>query len=178
MPFRNVGQGKRCRECAQMDEERLYCVSLEEKHALAAKKELHLKGNDADRKVSVRGNTLSENAAEAPSSDGVDQIIKVHMDGMDQAKFRQPRNLASSAEFASLWRPQLHVVGGIAWGHTEFYFIMQTDIKKDSNMEATVLARILDVIRQKLEAEHPGAMLLRVQKPVVPHTHGLHEVHE
>jgi Flp pilus assembly protein TadB len=74
------------------------------------------------------------------------------MDGMDQAKFRCPRNLASSAELAAAWRPQLHVVGAIVHGHLEAYFVMDNDQPKDSNMNSTVLARVLDLIIQKFKA--------------------------
>jgi hypothetical protein len=58
--------------------------------------------------------------------------------------------LASSAEFSELWRPQLHVVGTIAWGHIESYFIMDCDLAKDANMECTVISRTLDLVTNKM----------------------------
>lgn len=103
-----------------------------------------------DRQVSIRGNRIAEADALAMKYDGFGQILKITIDGMDQAKFKCPRNLASSAEFESCWRPQLHVVGTIIHGHMECYFLMNADQPKDSNMNATVISRCLDILRDKL----------------------------
>ena len=161
MPFRNKGQGKRCKDCAEMDAERINCTTAEEKTELAARKKRHVDEIAADRKVNVRGNLMAEKDAQAPSSDGVEQVLKITIDGMDQAKFRCPRNLASSAGFSNLWRPQLHVVGAIVWGHLECYFLMQPDQPKDANMECSILARCLDLAWAKIQKESPGARLPR-----------------
>ena len=115
----------------------------------------------ADRKVNVRGNLMAEKDAQSPSSDGVEQVLKITIDGMDQAKFRCPRNLASSAGFSNLWRPQIHVAGAIVWGHLECYFLMQPDQPKDANMECSILARCLDLVWEKIQRESPGAKLPR-----------------
>eukprot|EP00974_Lingulodinium_polyedra_P028740 2767812-Lingulodinium_polyedra.AAC.1 len=63
----------------------------------------------AGRTVSVRTNRVAEEHSKTPSVDGVNQLLKITIDGMDQAKFRCPRNLASSAEFEACFRPQLHM---------------------------------------------------------------------
>ena len=60
MPFRNKGQGKRCKECAEMDAERINCTTSEEKTELAARKKRHVDEIGADRKVNVRGNLMAE----------------------------------------------------------------------------------------------------------------------
>ena len=161
MPFRNAGQGKRRRGCALIDAERPQAVTVEEKLKLAKREEAHLDEIKADRTVNVRGNLLSEKCAKNLSSDGVEQLLKITIDGMDQAKFRVPRNLANSADLSKLWRPQLHVVGAIAWGHLERYFIMDSDIPKDSNMESTVLARVLDLVQARITRLNPDAKLPR-----------------
>jgi hypothetical protein len=43
-------------------------------------------------------------------------ILKLDLDGLDQAKGKLPRNLANSKQLEKLWRPQMHIVGFIAWG--------------------------------------------------------------
>ena len=48
------------------------------------------------------------------------------------------------------------MTGAIAWGHTEYYFIMAPDMAKDANMEMTVLSRVLDLVWAKMQALHPG----------------------
>lgn len=69
-----------------------------------------------------------------------------------QAKFRLPRNQANCKEMSTLWRPQAHVVGVLAAGVCEMYFIMDQDLPKDSNMQMTVLSRALDIVQDQLAA--------------------------
>ena len=117
---------------------------------MAREKQAHIDCVMADRQVGVRGNHISEIDASRANGDGMGQMVKIAIDGMDQAKFKVPRNLKSSAEFSSLWRPSLHVVGCLAFGHVEAYYIMNSDQKKDANMEATVVSKVLDLINDKL----------------------------
>lgn len=142
--------GKRCKICAKLDQERLETVTTEERAAVAELKRVHICEVMNDREVSIRGNRVAEADALAMKPDGFGQILKITIDGMDQAKFRCPRNLASSAEFEACWRPQLHVVGAIIHGHMECYFLMNADQPKDSNMNATVICRCLDILCDKL----------------------------
>jgi hypothetical protein len=74
------------------------------------------------------------------------RILKIDLDGMDQSKFKVPRNTASSKAHDSLWRPNLHVVGCIVHGVAEVYFGSDTDMKKDSNAQQTILSRTLDIV--------------------------------
>ena len=146
LQFRGIGQGKRCKICAALDERRMQATSEEEKAQVEEEKNDHINDVMASRNYSVRGNKQAVAHAGNPSQDGLDQLLKITIDGMDQAKFRVPRNLCSSAEFESLWRPQLHVVGTIVHGHLECYFIMDADMAKDSNMNCTVVSRVLDIL--------------------------------
>ena len=98
MPFRSIGQGKRCKECARLDEERLQATSEEEKAQVIAAKQFHIEAVQADRAVNTRGNSISEIHASKPSPDGCDQLLKCTIDGMDQAKYRCPRNLAGPGD--------------------------------------------------------------------------------
>ena len=128
--FRHDFQQKRCKECARLDEERIQATTWEEKCRVAREKQAHIDCVMADRQVGVRGNHISEIDASRANGDGMGQMVKIAIDGMDQAKFKVPRNLKSSAEFSSLWRPALHVVGCLAFGHVEAYYIMNSDQKK------------------------------------------------
>ena len=155
LPFRNVGQGKRCKVCARISEERVRATTLQEKADIIDEKSAHVQEVMADRNVSSRGARMAERDAQSPTPDGQGQVLKVVIDGMDQAKFKCPRNLASSAELECLWRPQLHVVGAIVHGHVEAYYIMDADLAKDANMNCTVLSRTFDVVHVK--ASKPGS---------------------
>jgi len=148
--FRDIGQGKRCKECARLDEERTLATSTEERAEVSMRKRRHVDEVMADRQVSIRANRIAEQDAAKPTVDGIGQLLKLTIDGMDQAKFRCPRNLKSSAEFDSLFRPQLHVVGCIAHGHIEAYFVMNGDQAKDASMNCTVISRMLDLVKEKI----------------------------
>ena len=105
MAFRRVGQGKRCKACVKIDEERLQATTAQERAAVAQEKNNHIKAIMADRTVSGRTTRAAEAHAQVPSVDGDNQLLTITINGMDQAKFRCPRNLASSAEFDSCFRP-------------------------------------------------------------------------
>ena len=148
--FRNVGQGKRCKVCARLDEERVQATTDEERMQIGRSKQEHIDEILADRAVTGRSIHIAEQDARKPNEDGHDKLMTITIDGMDQAKFKVPRNLSSSAEFESLWRPPLHVTGAIAHGHIEAYFILDTDVAKDSNMNATIMSRMMDLVKEKL----------------------------
>ncbi|CAK0905437.1 unnamed protein product [Prorocentrum cordatum] len=52
----------------------------------------------------------------------------------------------NTAEMSDLWRPALHMTGVAVRGYLDGFFVMSSDQKKDSNMQATVLSRTLDVV--------------------------------
>jgi hypothetical protein len=151
--FRNIGQGKRCKICARLDEERTQAADPDERASLMEKKKEHIAQIMADREVGMRATKMAERDAKKPS-DGRGQLLRITIDGMDQSKFKVPRNLASTAEFESLWRPQLHVVGAIAHGHLEAYFLMDADLPKDANMNCTVIGRVLELVKEKIGPQH------------------------
>jgi hypothetical protein len=99
-----------------------------------------------DREIETRSNLLSGQHAKHPTTDGLGQILKISIDGMDQAKFKVPRNLKSSSAWDKLWRPTLHVVGAIVYGYYETYCIMDSDQRKDSNMNMTIICILLNLL--------------------------------
>ena len=84
---------KRCKDCCKFDELRAQATSTAEREEVAKLKAQHIREIQADRAVNTRGNRLSELDARNPTCDGVGQLIKVQLDGMDQAKWKVPRNL-------------------------------------------------------------------------------------
>ena len=102
MPFRDIGQGKRCRTCARLDAERVQATSEEEKKRLAAEKAAHIKLVQDDRAINMRGNSTSELHAQKITGDGFGLLLKMSIDGMDQAKFKVPRNLEGLGDMVSI----------------------------------------------------------------------------
>lgn len=96
-----------------------------------------------------------------------DKFCKIQIDGMDQSKFALPRlkRLVGTSLLSKLWRPSVHVVGVICFGVLEYYALLPCDVPKDSNMNATVISRVLDLVANILRAKgerfsFPSTLLL------------------
>ena len=59
------------------------------------------------------------------------QVLTI--DGMDQAKFRMPRNLALTKQFEKAWRPQEHLVAVVADGVANCFFLMSLGLRPISS---------------------------------------------
>ena len=64
--------------------------------------------------------TRSANAQGGIMTDAT--LLEISIDGMDQAKFRLPRNYLLTKENEKLWRPQLHLVAVLVPGVIEMLF--------------------------------------------------------
>ena len=104
----------------------------------------------ADRSEYARISGLSEAALNSllteSQADPDVSVLSTCIDGMDQSKFKLPRNIKNSKMWDRLWRPQAHVTGCIVHGGKEFYYLNDQDPKKDSNNNCELLARTLDVM--------------------------------
>lgn len=81
-----------------------------------------------------------------------------------QAKFRCPRNFLHAKSLESKWRPQCHVTGILIPGHLEGYFILPPDVRKDSNLQCTLLARACDLVMARLQRaghEMPETLIIQ-----------------
>ena len=58
-----------------------------------------------------------------------------------------PRHEWSCKETEKLHRPRLHVVGAIVAGVLEAYFICEEGMASDSNLQCTILSRLLDLVQ-------------------------------
>ena len=83
--FRNVGQGKRCRICASLDQERSQATSQAETADVIHRKKIHLVKVKQDRRLDVRTSFTAEQNAKHLNADGEGQVLKLSIDGMDQA---------------------------------------------------------------------------------------------
>ena len=68
MPFRNIGQGKRCKECARLDEELKGALSSEEKDRIIAEKAKHVNEVMSDLAINVRENRMAGSSGSSGSS--------------------------------------------------------------------------------------------------------------
>ena len=117
LKFRNAGQGKRCKVCAALDEARSKASSTEERQQLIKEKMDHITEIKADRAINVRGNLQSEHDSVSGRTQG-SEVLKITIDGMDQAKFRVPRNTVPK-EFQTIHGHLQYAIGS---GHQKHKF--------------------------------------------------------
>ena len=87
--------------------------------------------------------------------------ILVRADGADQAKFRVPRDNQRTHAFDTLLRPALHVQGCWAHGFGIHLAVADGDMKKDTNNNIEVIARLLNQIYLKHQGMPHAIVLLQ-----------------
>ena len=147
--IRGVEQHARCDTCARLlkfsRDHPDPVVRADSRKAYHA----HLNRMVEDRRMDARLTQLS--ILSLSDSYAYSGVMHIRIDGMDQAKFRVPRQIENSKQFGQLWRPTLHTVGVIIEGLFEIYLIADADVKKDSNMQCSVLMQALDLAARELQ---------------------------
>eukprot|EP00438_Fugacium_kawagutii_P004691 Skav205572 [mRNA] locus=scaffold1407:233305:234877:+ [translate_table: standard] len=112
----------------------------------------------ADRNFSVRCNKAASRPDVWLQAKNQNLFCKLEIDGMDQSKFAVPRmkQMAGTSSYSKCWRPAVHVTGALLFGQIEYFAVMKPDLAKDSNMNATVTCRVLDLMQEKLDALGAG----------------------
>ena len=141
--FRKVAQHARCETCARLSKTCRTAPLQSEQKAAEGALRAHRLRNFADRAVDFRLSQLSEDSTTKEGIPLASRVLHIRIDGMDQAKFKCPRNMDNSKGWEKHWRPQLHCVGVIVEGVLEAYFLTDQDVKKSSDMELTVLSLVL-----------------------------------
>ena len=101
----------------------------------------------ADRQMYWNARSLSRRSAATTSVMGDSSLLTAIMDGMDQAKFKLPRQRRNKVEGMDKFaRPATHV-GGV-WAHGYAYHLHTSlpDVPKDPVLNIESLAEILDAI--------------------------------
>ena len=85
---------------------------------LAAEQALrvHRQRSFADRAVGFRLSTLSKDSTTLEGGNRESRVLRIHIDGIGQAKLKRPRDQENSQGWASLWRLILHCVGAMVDG--------------------------------------------------------------
>lgn len=105
----------RCDQCAKFSARIGSCSDAERPNVEMAQK-IHIDGVKAFRCLQDRLQMLSIESTTTTESAPTQSVLKIDIDGLDQAKTRWPRNLSSAKALSQLWRPNIHIVGFIAHG--------------------------------------------------------------
>ena len=90
--IRRVGQHARCNECARLEKALGICQDKTKKDMLLAGRQEHLRSMLADRDLARRLNIMSENSCSDQCKLEGGHLLKIDIDGMDQAKWTCPHN--------------------------------------------------------------------------------------
>jgi len=96
----------RCDQCAEFSARIGTCSDAERPKVEMAQRR-HIDEVKAMRTLQSRLGCLS---AESTASVGSQSLLKIDLDGLDQAKTKWPRNLSAAKQLSTLWRPNLHLV--------------------------------------------------------------------
>ena len=106
----------RCTRCAEFTARCRKATEINVRSQLERAQQQHLKDMLQYRAIQTRLCALSEAATKGDGVAVSASILKLDLDGLDQAKTRWPRLVENSKSLSACWRPQAHVVGAIAWG--------------------------------------------------------------
>ena len=102
----------RCATCAEFTQ-RIGRATKTDLAQLQRAQSEHISNVKAHRVLMARLANLSEQSTQGQCAQS---LLMISLDGLDQAKTRWPRNLASSKVLERLWRPQMHLIAYICWG--------------------------------------------------------------
>ena len=152
--FRKTGCHAKCTECELYKKDlRTGSLSLQARAQVMERYTTHVVEQWLDRQVYENMQDLARSCLSAwrdgyrwQASALSSSALTVIADGMDQAKFRVPRQLVHSHAFERLLRPALHVQG--IWAHGAGYqlAVSDCDVMKDTAGNLEVLCRLLSDI--------------------------------
>ena len=113
---------------------------------------------------------------------GATPVVALQLDAMDHATFKAPRLANPCKETEALWRPSLQMIGGTTWGVSESWFMFDITLRKDANMQCTVMGIMLDEAHRALTTKNTtmprGSLsILTTRSPrrkTSPASYGLH----
>ena len=131
-----------CELCFQFKEGIAKARSMEVKLGELVKYRSHLASQYADRALTW--------ALQELGSDPLGDILVVQVDGMDQGKFRLPRDpkLKSTASLAKFVRPRLKVHGVWLFGYSLELFVMDEPTRHDASCITECIARGIERVSE------------------------------
>ena len=142
--IRGVAQHAACTDCERFKTYLRSASNSAQRRQLKEEYSRHIADVKLDRLVQSRIVQASEASLARGAKQDEKSCLSVTIDGMDQAMFRIPRNQRMTKEWASLFRPCMHMLGCVVDGALEGYFYCHQDTQHNANQVLTVLNRALD----------------------------------
>ena len=155
LKVRVEGQHSKCTLCSRFKAYRRQQVSTPKDVAHVTNEySLHIAEVMKDRHFDAALNLRSQISVGSVSGtvSDAETMLSIHMDAMDAAKFKLPRNLCASKEFQNLWRPELVFVCALVEGVCEHYVLVDMDTAKNADLQCTILGMVLEETMATLQA--------------------------
>ena len=154
LKIRHEGQHAKCNACEKFKEFRRQVSAPQDVKRVIDEYTHHLAQVMADRQLDKKLNLRSQvSVGSIPGTlEPEATLLSIHIDAMDTAKFRVPRNISAAKEFQNSWRPELTLVGAIVEGLCEHYILADLDLPKNANLQCTLLGLVLEETQQALKA--------------------------
>jgi len=158
--IRKAGTHAICDQCLALKRAIRSATFPQARHLAVERYMEHVLVQWQDRQVYWHAQTLSSSSLRSALNNGqrlrdlgrsMSQMCLI-VDGIDQAKFRIPRVLQKGHSLDKLLRPALHVQGAWCHGFAYHLAVSDADMKKDTNNNVEVIARILS----EISAAHGG----------------------
>ena len=148
--FRKVSEHSKCDCCEGYERELKHAVDMAARLMIAGMYSEHLHDQWLDRTIYWKRRAIARLCAESFLAGrhlpmGVQSLMVIVIDGMDQAKFRCPRMQGPPTKDSDdLLRPAMHVTGTWVHGAGLLLSVSEPDLAKDSNFNQECLARALN----------------------------------
>ena len=144
LKFRPCILQSKCDPCERLKLLRKRATTPEAAVEVRAEHLEHIKEQFLDRAVDERVQHAAFDAVTTPSGVTSERsILNADIDAMEAQKFKCPRNLGMAKALANLWRPQQHMVGCVADGIADYFWLIPPDVVKNANLSATLTADML-----------------------------------
>ena len=119
----STGEPLRCAQCAAFTAFIRKATLAHDRCQIEKAQEEHLRNVRQFRCIQGRLTALSEASTSTQGDGSMNSggILKIDLDGLDQAKTKYPRNLQSSKSLSNLWKPQIHMLTALVWGVAQWH---------------------------------------------------------
>lgn len=154
LKIRAEGHHSKCTTCSRLKEYRRQCSSPSDVALVQKEYSNHISQVLADRNFDAQLNLKAQMSVGSIPGQLTPEatLLSISIDAMDCAKFKVPRHLEASKEFANAWRPEMMLLAAIVEGVTEHYLLADQDMAKNADLQCTIIGFILQDTWETLQA--------------------------
>ena len=158
LKMKTPSEQSKCNDCETFKQLRKLATSAHDHQRVTEAYHLHLR-NAVYRPRAVQAHLAACSQRSLSGLipwDDIMSLLRTCIDAMDQAKLKMPSATSMAKQFQTMWRPNCLLVGCIAFNLLEIFFIVDPGVAKDSNLEITLLCRLLELVADDTDGIMPA----------------------